>query len=294
MHGLSEHAAPHPTTVVDSEPPHVLVDVAWCLDRLDDPGVRVVQVDERPGRGRFEQGHIPGSVSWIWDVDLVDPVRYDVASREQLTDLLERSGIDATTHVVLYGDPSNWFAAWAYWLLKLYDVPNVSLLDGGRSYWVAQNLPLTTDLAAHARTTFVLPEPSIEYRAFRADVVRALADGGTLVDARSPREYSGELLAPPGRPETAVRAGHIPGAISIPWDEAVNPDGTFKSVAELKVVYDGARVAPGDDIIVYCKIGERSSHSWFVLHELLGYPRVRNYDGSWTEWGSSVGLPIER
>jgi thiosulfate/3-mercaptopyruvate sulfurtransferase len=273
----------------------VLVDSTWCLDHLDDRAVRFVEVDERPGRGRFEQGHIPGAVSWVWDVDLLDPVERDIASREQLSELLARTGIDPTTHVVLYGDPSNWFAAWAYWLLKLHAVEKVSLLDGGRALWVQRGLPLTAELGTIVRASHPLPEVSFEQRAFRDDVLRHVRDrSATLLDVRSAPEYRGDIIAPPGMSETAQRAGHIPTAISIPWDETLNPDGTFKSRTALRALFEALGVSPDREVITYCRIGERSSHSWYVLHELLGYPSVRNYDGSWTEWGSSVGLPIER
>jgi thiosulfate/3-mercaptopyruvate sulfurtransferase len=273
----------------------VLVDAAWCVDHLADPAVRFVEVDERPGRGHYEQGHIPGAVRWVWDVDLVDRSERDIAHREQLAGLLGRSGIDADTHIVLYGDPANWFAAWGYWLLKMYGVEKVSLLDGGRAHWVAMGLPLASGHEVPVPTTYTLPEVSFALRAFRDQVLGHVHDGdATLLDVRSAAEYSGELIAPPGMNETAQRAGHIPGAVSVPWDQAVNPDGTFRSPAELRAIYEGHGVRPDREVVTYCRIGERSSHSWFVLHELLGYPRVRNYDGSWTEWGSAVGLPIGR
>ncbi len=300
MRSPSTDASPAPTGSAaaglrDGTAVPVLVDPAWCLDHLDDATVRFVEVDERPGRGRFEQGHIPGAVSWVWAVDLMDPLERDIAGPGQLGELLARSGIDSTTHVVLYGDPSNWFAAWAYWLLKLHAVEKVSLLDGGRAHWVELGLPLMVGPGRDARASHALPQVSFEHRAFRDDVLAHVHDrDATLLDVRSGPEYRGEVIAPPGMNETAQRAGHIPGAISIPWDESVEPDGTFKSVADLRALFEGRGVRPDQEVITYCRIGERSSHSWFVLHELLGYPDVRNYDGSWTEWGSSVGLPIER
>jgi thiosulfate/3-mercaptopyruvate sulfurtransferase len=273
-------------------PVQPLVDATWAIGHLDDPTVRFVEVDEHPGR-RLHR--IPGTVTWVWASDLCDPVQRDVAGPEQLAALLGRSGVGPDTHIILYGEPGNWFAAWAFWLLRQHGVERLSLLDGARTSWVHQGLPLTTDVTDHAATRYPLGRPSFAHRAMRSDVVDGLADPGVvLVDVRGPREYSGELIAPPGVPETAQRAGHIPGAISVPWDVAVNADGTFRDREQLRELYEGAGVVPSKDVTVYCRIGERSSHTWFVLHELLGYPRVRNYDGSWTEWGSAVGMPVER
>ncbi len=273
-------------------PVPALVDAAWAVEHLDDPTVRFVEVDDRPGR---KLHRIPGSVAWAWDTDLNDPVLRDLAGPEQLAALLGRSGIGPGTHTVLYGDPGNWFAAFAYWLLKLYGVERVSLLDGARTFWIRQGLPLTTDVATYEASELPLGRPSSAHRASRADVLASLSDpDAALVDVRGPKEYSGELIAPPGMSETAQRGGHIPGAVSMPWELAVNDDGTFQDRDRLRELYEGAGVTASKDVTVYCRIGERSSHTWFVLHELLGYPRVRNYDGSWTEWGSSIGLPIER
>ena len=278
------------TTAIATRP---LVSAEWALEHLADPGVRFVEVDV--DTAAYEQGHLPGAVGWNWTSQLADGLRRDIASRADLQALLQASGIDAGTHIVLYGDNNNWFAAWAYWQLRLHDVDPVSILDGGRKLWLDRGLPLTVEVAARARGSITLPEPDYALRAFRDDILPRLGEPGfALVDVRSPAEYSGEVLAPPGLSETAQRGGHIPGAASIPWSQAAREDGTFKSPEELRALYAGKGITPDQDVIAYCRIGERSSHTWFVLHELLGYPRVRNYDGSWTEWGSMVGVPIER
>jgi thiosulfate/3-mercaptopyruvate sulfurtransferase len=271
----------------------VLVSPGWALEHIDDPTVRLVEVDV--DTTSYAQSHLPGAVGWDWTSQLADGVRRDIASREDFGRLLSRSGIGPDTTIVLYGDNNNWFAAWAYWQLKLYGHRDVRILDGGRRYWLDQGLALTTDVPTYRETGYELPAADFSLRAFRDDILPRLGDPDlALVDVRSAPEFLGEVIAPPGMTETAQRGGHIPGATSIPWAQAVREDGTFKSAGELAALYGGMGITPDKDVIAYCRIGERSSHTWFVLHELLGYRRVRNYDGSWTEWGSMVGVPIER
>jgi len=270
-----------------------LVSAEWAQQHLDDPNVRFVEVDV--DTTSYEQSHLPGAVGWNWTSQLSDGIRRDIAGREDFSKLLSESGIGPATTIVLYGDNNNWFAAWAYWQLKLYGHEDVRILNGGRKYWLDHGLPLTTDVPSHASTGYELPELDNSLRAFRDDILPRLDDPNlVLVDVRSPAEFNGEIIAPPNLPETAQRAGRIPGASSIPWAQTVREDGTFKSRAEIEELYAAKGVTADKDIIAYCRIGERSSHSWFVLHELLGFERVRNYDGSWTEWGSMVGVPIER
>jgi thiosulfate/3-mercaptopyruvate sulfurtransferase len=270
-----------------------LVDAAWAQEHLTDSNVRFVEVDV--DTTAYEQSHIPGAVGWDWTSQLADGIRRDIASREDFSALLQRSGIGPDTTIVLYGDNNNWFAAWAYWQLKLYGHKDVRILDGGRKYWLDQGLPLSVDAPSHATTDYQLPEADFSLRAFRDDILPRLGDPElALVDVRSPAEFNGEIIAPPGMSESAQRAGHIPGAASIPWAQTVREDGRFKPAEELQALYGAKGITPDKDIIAYCRIGERSSHSWFVLHELLGYERVRNYDGSWTEYGSLIGVPIEK
>jgi len=270
-----------------------LVSADWALDHLTDPTVRFVEVDV--DTTIYDQGHLPGAVSWNWTTQLSDGLTRDIASRAAFSRLLQRSGIGPDTTIVVYGDNQNWFAAWAYWQLQLYGHRRAKILDGGWKLWTARGLPTTTEAPGYPATSYELPEPDFSLRAFRDDILPRLGDASlSLVDVRSPAEFRGEVLAPPGLSETAQRAGHIPGAVSVPWAQTVREDGTFKSPAELRDLYAANGVTRDKDIITYCRIGERASHSWFVLHELLGYDRVRNYDGSWTEWGSMIGVPIER
>jgi thiosulfate/3-mercaptopyruvate sulfurtransferase len=272
---------------------NVLVDADWAEQHLADPGVRFVEVDV--DTAAYAEGHIPGAVGWNWTSQLSDGIRRDIVSREELEKLLSDSGIGPDTTIVLYGDNNNWFAAWAYWQLKLFGVEDVRILNGGRKLWVAEGRPTSTDVPTHEPTGIRLPEADFSHRAFRDDVLRQIDSDGALVDVRSPAEFAGELLAPAALPqEGAQRAGHVPGAANIPWGQAVNEEGTFKSADELRELYAAKGITPDRDIIAYCRIGERSSHTWFVLHELLGFERVRNYDGSWTEYGSLVGVPIEK
>ena len=272
---------------------NALVDSDWALAHLTDPNVRFVEVDV--DTTAYDQSHIPGAVGWDWTSQLADGIRRDIAGRDDFSALLQQSGIGPDTTIVLYGDNNNWFAAWAYWQLKLYGHRDVRILNGGRKYWLDQGLPLTVDAPDHASTGYQLPEPDFALRAYRDDILPRLGDEGlALVDVRSPAEFNGEIIAPPGMAETAQRPGHIPGAASVPWAQTVREDGTFKPADELAALYEAKGVTPDKDVIAYCRIGERSSHTWFVLHELLGYKRVRNYDGSWTEWGSLIGVPIEK
>jgi thiosulfate/3-mercaptopyruvate sulfurtransferase len=270
-----------------------LVDATWAQEHLNDPNVRFVEVDV--DTTAYEQSHLPGAVGWNWTSQLSDGVRRDIASREDFSALLSAGGIGPDTTIVLYGDNNNWFAAWGYWQLKLYGHADVRILNGGRKYWLDNGLPVTTDVPSYVATGYQLPEADHSLRAFRDDILPRLGDPElALVDVRSPAEFNGEIIAPPGMAETAQRPGHIPGAASIPWAQTVREDGTFKSSEELQSLYAGKGITADKDIIAYCRIGERSSHSWFVLHELLGYERVRNYDGSWTEYGSLIGVPIEK
>lgn len=273
--------------------PEVLVSTAWVLSHLKDPNVRLVEVDVE--NNAYEQGHIPGAIAWSWQRQLSDQLRRDVIPREQFESLLSKSGIANDTIIVLYGDNNNWFAAWGFWQLKIYGHADVRLLNGGRKKWLQEGRELTTDVPVYPATQYLAQNPDFSIRAFLPDVQRSVRDAAAdLVDVRSPQEFTGEILAPPGLPETAQRAGHIPTARSIPWGKAANEDGTFKTLEEIKAVYSEEGVDGDKPVIAYCRIGERSSYSWFVLKYLLGYQNVVNYDGSWTEWGNLVGAPIER
>lgn len=274
--------------------PEVLVDADWVEAHLHDPKVRLIEVDV--DTAAYEQGHIPGAVGFNWQKELQDQTIRAPLSQAHLEELMSRAGVSNDTTIVLYGDNNNWFAAWALWILKYYGHQDVRLLDGGRVKWVADKRELTTDIPSYPRTTYHAQSPDAAIRALRDQVLAQLGRSDiTLVDVRSPAEYSGELLAPANLPqEGAQRGGHIPGAANIPWSQAVREDGTFKSADELRSLYEGKGVTANKEVIAYCRIGERSSHTWFVLHYLLGYPEVRNYDGSWTEWGSLIGVPIEK
>jgi thiosulfate/3-mercaptopyruvate sulfurtransferase len=272
----------------------VVVTVAWLAEHLGSPGIVVAEVDEDPDL--YDEGHIPGAVKLHWRDDLQDPLVRDLVSKERFEELMGERGIAADTTVVLYGDKNNWFAAYAYWCLKLFGHRDARLLDGGRQRWIEQGKELTAVPTVPVRATYRAAERDESIRVRRDEVLAGLRDPRiALVDVRSPQEYSGELIAPPGyEQEGAARAGHIPGAQCIPWASAVRDDGTFRSAAELRELYVSRGVVPEKEVRAYCRIGERSAHTWFVLHELLGYENVRNYDGSWTEWGNLVDVPIER
>jgi thiosulfate/3-mercaptopyruvate sulfurtransferase len=269
----------------------VLVDAAWVEEHLDDPSVVLVEVDE--DTSAYEKGHIRGAVRLDWKTDLQDPVKRDFVDRSTFEQLLSERGISNDHTVVLYGGNNNRFAAYAYWYFKLYGHDAVKLLDGGRKKWELDSRELVTDVPQRAKTDYTAKDQDTSIRAFRQDVLDAIGSQN-LVDVRSPDEFSGRLLAPAHLPqEQSQRPGHVPTAKNIPWSKAANDDGTFRDDEELTSLYAGAGVDLGTDTIAYCRIGERSAHTWFVLHELLGVPNVKNYDGSWTEWGSLVGVPIE-
>lgn len=288
---LAQAANPATAPAAQSRPSPV-VDTAWLAANLQNPKVRVIEVSVNPGL--FERGHIPGAVNVSWHRDLVDTVRRDIASRDQIQELLRRAGVEQDSTVVLYGDNNNWFAAWGAWVLDIYGVGDVRILDGGRNKWEAEGRQVSTRAVTPRATQLSLTAaPNNALRARLADAV-AIAErrsSEALLDIRSADEFSGKIFAPQGVPELAIRAGHIPGAVNVPWVQAVRPDGTFKSVEELRALYAAVGIDGTRPIIVYCRIGERSSHSWFVLSKLLGY-EVRQYDGSWTEYGNAVGVPV--
>ena len=273
--------------------PEYLVSTDWVAEHLNDPKVRVVESDE--DFLLYDTGHIPGAVKVDWFTTLQNPVRRDFISKEEFEKLCSQLGIANDTTVVFYGDKSNWFATYALWLFQYYGHDNLKIMDGGRLKWEKDGHPLTKEIPTYSPTDYTAEEPDASIRAFRDDVFEQIDARRPLVDVRSPQEYSGELLHMPNYPqEGAMRGGHIPGAANIPWSRATNEDGTFKSPEELRQLYEGQGITPDKEIIAYCRIGERSSHTWFALTHLLGYPKVRNYDGSWTEWGNLVDAPIEK
>jgi thiosulfate/3-mercaptopyruvate sulfurtransferase len=273
--------------------PETLVTTDWVGQHKSDPTVRLIEVDV--DTRAYEEGHIPGAIAWNWQTELCDTVQRDVISKDNLERLLSRSGVDNNTTIILYGDNNNWFAAWALWQLKMYGHADVRLMNGGRKKWLAEGRELTTEVRAVNPTTYVVTGYNDRYRAFLRQVEKSMRDEKfVLVDVRSNDEFTGKILAPPGLPETCQRGGHIPGAKNIPWAQACNDDGTFKSVEELETLYTSKGVTPDKNVIAYCRIGERSSHTWYVLNYLLGYPNVSNYDGSWTEWGNLVGAQVEK
>jgi len=273
--------------------PETLVSTDWVAQHASDPKVRVVEVDV--DTKAYDEGHVPGAIGWAWNSQLCDTLRRDILSKEKLEELLASSGISNDTTVVIYGDNNNWFAAWALWQLKIYGHQDVRLMNGGRKKWLAEERELSTDVPKPSHANYHASGPDNSLRAFLPQVQAALEAGSyALVDVRSPQEFTGEILAPPGLPETCQRGGHIPTARSIPWGKACNDDGTFKSADELQALYASEGVDGSKPVIAYCRIGERSSHTWFVLKYLLGLNKVVNYDGSWTEWGNLVGAPVER
>lgn len=273
--------------------PETLVDTAWVAEHGMDPGVRLVEVDV--DTAAYDQGHIKGAIAWNWTTQLCDTLERDIIPKDAFETLMADSGIGNDTTVILYGDNNNWFAAWALWQMKIYGHQDVRLMNGGRKKWMAEGRELTIQAPTVAKARYRATEPNNALRAFLPEVQRAFeTDSHTLVDVRSTDEFTGKVLSPPGLPETCQRGGHIPGAKSIPWGMACNEDGTFKSADELAALYEGKGVSAGKPTIAYCRIGERSSHTWFALKYLLGHDDVKNYDGSWTEWGNRVRAPVAR
>jgi thiosulfate/3-mercaptopyruvate sulfurtransferase len=274
--------------------PEVLVSTDWVAEHGNDPKVQLIEVDV--DTSAYDQGHIAGAVGWNWQTQLQDNVRRDLIDKATLERLLGRSGVSNDTTVILYGDNNNWFAAYALWQLRYYGHKDVRLMNGGRKKWAAEKRLLTIEPAKVAPATYRANDPDQSIRAHKEEIASVVdrTKAGQLVDVRSPDEFTGRIIAPPGMTETAQRAGHIPGAANVPWSQAAREDGTFKSVEELKQLYQGKGITSDSEVIAYCRIGERSSHTWFVLKYLLGYKNVKNYDGSWTEWGNLVGAPIEK
>jgi thiosulfate/3-mercaptopyruvate sulfurtransferase len=271
----------------------VLVDAEWVAQHLNDENVKLVEVDV--DTNAYEEGHIPGAISWNWTTQLNDGIRRDIPSKADIEKLLGQSGIKNSDTIILYGDNNNWFAAFAFWILKMYGHEDIRLMDGGRKKWLSDNREITTQEEKPEATQYTAKDFDPTYRANVREILDIAEKGNEyLVDVRSPAEFSGEVIAPPGMTETAQRGGHVPGAKSIPWAQTVNEDGTFKTAEQLKELYGAKGVDSSKPVVAYCRIGERSSHTWFVLHYLLGFPNCRNYDGSWTEYGSMVGVPIEK
>jgi thiosulfate/3-mercaptopyruvate sulfurtransferase len=281
--------------VADYAHPEVLVTTAWAEEHLNDPRVRILEVDYDPSSA-YELGHVPGAALVDWKKDINDTVRRDILSKDQFEKLMSRVGATPETTLVLYGDMRNWFAAFAFWTFKIYGHNDVRLINGGRRKWIEEGRPTAEDKPSFSSTQYTAAEANGGLRSFLPDVRQVLGrDDFSLVDVRSPAEFKGEIAAPPEyATEGAQRTGHIPGAVNIPWAQAIQDDDTFKTVDELRDLYGAKGVTPEQSVITYCRIGERSSHTWFVLKYLLGYPVVTNYDGSWSEWGNSVGVPVEK
>ena len=275
--------------------PNVLVDTQWVEDHVNDNNVRIAEVDYDP-KANYNLGHIPNAVLFDWKKDINDPLNRNIISKDDCSILLQKAGINNDTILVLYGDFNNWFAAFAFWVFKYYGYKDIRLMNGGRKKWLEEDRPISKESPNFSKGNFQAAEPDESIRVY-LDYVRnrVMSQQGTLVDVRSPAEFTGQITAPPEYPtEHAQRGGHIPSAQNIPWGQAVNEDGTFKSVEDLKKLYEPKGITPDKEVITYCRIGERSSHTWFVLKYLLGYPNVKNYDGSWTEWGNMINNPIEK
>ena len=273
--------------------PEVLVSTDWVASHANDPQVRIAEVDV--DTKAYDEGHVPGALGWAWNTQLCDTLRRDILSKQQFEELMSSSGVGPDTTLVIYGDNNNWFAAWALWQAKIYGHKDVRLMNGGRKKWLAEGRELSKEAPAVKATRYQAKAADVSLRAFLPQVQEALSQrSASLVDVRSPQEFSGEILSPPGLPETCQRGGHIPGARNIPWGKACNEDGTFKTADELRQIYGTEGIDGSKPVIAYCRIGERSSHSWFALKYLLGMKNVTNYDGSWTEWGNLVGAPVEK
>ena len=281
--------------MADYAHPEVLVSTDWVAQRVQDPTVTIVEVDV--DTKAYDEGHVPRAIAWAWNTQLCDTVVRDILPKQKFEELMTHSGITNNSTVVIYGDSNNWFAAWAVWQMKIYGHKDVRLMNGGRKKWLSEGRQLQTEpqMPTLSSKPYTATAPDFSLRAFLPQVQEALKNrSAIMIDVRSPQEFTGEILAPPGLPETCQRGGHIPGAHSVPWGKACNDDGTFKSVDELKALYGAEGVTPSSNVIAYCRIGERSSHTWFVLKYLLGVDKVTNFDGSWTEWGNLVGAPVER
>jgi len=273
--------------------PEALVSTEWVAEHGEDANVRIVEVDV--DTKAYDEGHVPGAIAWAWNTQLCDTVRRDILSKRQFEELMQASGVKPGTTLVIYGDNNNWFAAWALWQAKIYGHTDVRLMNGGRKKWISEGRETSTETPVIPTAEYQAKKPDLSLRAYLSQVQKASKEKSAgLVDVRSPHEYSGEILAPPGLPETCQRGGHIPTARSIPWGKACNDDGTFKTADELKKLYASEGIDGSKPVIAYCRIGERSSHTWFVLKYLLGFQNVTNYDGSWTEWGNLVGAPVEK
>ncbi|HLP99743.1 MAG TPA: sulfurtransferase [Candidatus Limnocylindria bacterium] len=280
--------------MADYAHPEVLVSTDWVATHTNDANLRIVEVDV--DTSAYDSGHVQGAAAWNWQTELQDALRRDLAEPRAFEELLGRAGISPETTIVLYGDNNNWFAAWAFWQLKYYGHDRVLIMNGGRKKWLEEKRPLTNDKPSNPPATYKAKQPNAAIRAKRDQIFAVLdkRSPAQMVDVRSVDEFTGKIIAPPGMTETAQRGGHIPGAQNIPWSQAVNEDGTFKSAEALKQLYGAKGISGNQEVIAYCRIGERSSHTWFVLKYLLGFDKVRNYDGSWTEWGNLVGAPIEK